>query len=53
MHVFPSLQSFEATSLSVHKLVLCFCSIISVTAMFASFGLENIPYLLRELSQFL
>jgi hypothetical protein len=49
MSVFPGLQGFEATSHSVHNLVLCFCSVISVTVTFASFGLENIPYLPREL----
>jgi hypothetical protein len=53
MNVFAGLQSFEATSYSVHNLVLCVCSVIPVTVTFASFGLENIPYLSRELSQFL
>jgi len=46
MNIFPGLKSFEATSYSVHNLVLCVCSVISVTVTFASFGLENIPYFL-------
>jgi len=42
LNVFPGLQSFEATSNSVHNLVLCVCSVISFTVTFASFGPENI-----------
>jgi len=53
MNVFSSVQSFEATSHSVRNLVIRFCSVISFTVRFVLFGLENIPYLPRELSQFL
>jgi hypothetical protein len=39
MNVFPNVQSFEATSHLVHSIVLCFCSVISVTVRFVLFGL--------------